>query len=89
MSDSAIDENAQSDYSTVAMRLRDVEECKDCYGTREIELMLSAVRLVRANAWRVPMPIQADLEIRLYRMFKSIADQVADFQDTFRPMLRE
>jgi hypothetical protein len=51
--------------------------------------MLSAIKLVRSVGFNLPLPIQADLQIRLYHLFKSIQDQIKEFQHGFRPMLQK
>ena len=45
--------------------------------------------MVRNNGWRLPAQIQGDLEIRLFKTYKFIADSMLEFQDTLRPVLRE
>ncbi|MGB0026241.1 MAG: hypothetical protein WBP64_05330 [Nitrososphaeraceae archaeon] len=39
--------------------------------------MVAVIKMVRDNGWRLPVQIQVDLQIRLYRMFKGMADQMS------------
>lgn len=93
MSDMDIDttqnENQQSEFFVAAKRFRDMGITDKDWTSRELGLMVDAINMVRNNGWRLPAQIQADLEIRLFKMYKHIADSIFGFQDTFMPVLRE
>jgi hypothetical protein len=52
-----------------------------------LQNMLSAIRLVNNVGYNLPPAIKADLQIRVFRMFKAIQEQKSDFQKNFTSIL--
>jgi hypothetical protein len=51
--------------------------------------MIAAIRLVKNCGYNLPLAFQADLEIRIYKMFRSIEDQIAQLQDNFKSIVQK
>src|ERR671930_1941804 len=81
-----VPESALNDLSIVELRFRDIEG-EEPFNFQNYENMLSAIKLVRSVGYNLPDIISADLQIRVFKLFKNIQDQIKEFQDGFKPTL--
>jgi hypothetical protein len=81
-----MNEQNYSDYSIAELRFHDI---KEPFSMDNLQNMVSAIRLVNAAGYNLPGPIKADLQIRVFHLFKTIQDQIKDFQDNFTDILQQ
>jgi hypothetical protein len=91
-SEERVPEETFSDSSIASMRLKELErDGVESFSFQAYNCMLSAVQIVRntENIHLLPTPIQIDIELKLYGVFKSIQNAIKDLSSDFKNIAKQ